>query len=422
MQVPLSLKLTSSRRWFGSRHRRWTSRRTIGLGMIVFLAASLTVWSTLKLLRWLAIVWTLLLANRDRLGQVLTENFVSAIEITTAVSLGLLVVWSVQVRRAEQLSNEYANAIEQLQDDKLENRLEGIHALGRIAKGINQEHGTVTQTLANFIQTRSPLPPQQPQPITADIQAALMIIGQEPNSHGGVPTLWQQWQRSSLWSLIFALPWQPCTQRDKTLDRINLGLTNLCKLRLHNAHLQEMDLYKVSLQSANLYRANLKQTNLQAANLQHANLYRANLQQATLQSAQLQQAFLPEANLQQANLYNANLQQAELQRANLQQAGLQSANFQQTNLQGANLQGAFLPEANLHHANLNQANLQGAFLPGANLHGASLHHANLYHANLHNAIGCTEQQLQQAKLCQTVLPDGSISDRDCPVLVQQKGL
>jgi uncharacterized protein YjbI with pentapeptide repeats len=422
MQMPLSLKLTS-RTWFGSRHGRWSSRRTLGLALLGCLATGLTVWSTVKLLSWLAIVWALFLANRDRLGQVLIERTIPVIEITTAVSLGLLVLWSIQVRRTEQLSNEYAQAIEQLQDDKLENRLEGVHTLGRIAKGMRKERPTVMHTLAEFIQARSPLhwdawPNSEPSdsPILAtDIQAALAIIGQA-HPPRVVSTLWQRWQQQ-LSALPLALPWQPCASSNQGLHPINLGLTNLCKLRLHNAHLQNADLYKVSLQAANLYRANLKQTNLQSANLRQANLYRANLQQASLQAAQLQQAFLPEANLQQANLYHANLQQAELQRANLKQAGLQHVNFQAANLQGANLQDAFLPDANLQDANLKQTNLYGAFLPGANLHGANLQQANLHHANLHNAIGLTDQQLQQAKLCQTVLPDGSISDRDCLLLV-----
>jgi uncharacterized protein YjbI with pentapeptide repeats len=420
MQMPLSLKLTH-RTWLGSRHARWSSRRTLGLGLIGCLATGLTIWSTVKLLSWLAIVWALFLANRDRLGQVLIELTIPAIEITTAVSLGLLVIWSIQVRRTEQLSNEYAQAIEQLQDDKLENRLEGVHALGRIAKGMRKEHATVTHTLAAFIQSRSPLHENglpssislEPQALAPDIQAALVIIGQA-HPQGVVSMLWQ---RSPV-SRSLAWPWQSCSSRSQTFHRINLGLTNLCKLRLYNAHLPNADLYKVSLQAANLYRANLKQTNLQAANLQSANLYRANLQQSALQLAQLQQAFLPEANLQAANLYSANLQQAELQRANLQQAGLQSANLQGASLQGANLQGAFLPEANLREANLRQADLRGAFLPEANFLNANLHQANLSHANLHNAIGLTESQLQQATLCQTVLPDGSISDRDCPTFVE----
>ncbi|WAL58161.1 pentapeptide repeat-containing protein [Thermocoleostomius sinensis] len=419
--MPLSLKLKNSRSWFGSRHGRWGRRRTFGLALVGCLTTGLTVWSITKLFSWLAILWVLVLANRDQWGHILAELTIPILEITTAVSLVLLVIWSIQVRRAEQLSNEYAQAIEQLHDCKLENRLEGVHALGRIAKVRQKEHITVTRTLAAFVQSRSPLSrevmlptlPSEMQILATDIQCALAIIGQvyplRVNS-----MLWQRWQLPV--SSVFLAFWQCCASSNQA--RINLGLTNLCKLRLHNAHLQSADLYKVSLQAANLYRANLQQANLQAANLRQANLYRANLREAALQAAQLQQAFLPEANLQQANLYRANLQQAELQRANLQQAGLQDVNLQDANLQGANLHGAFLPDVNLQDANLQGANLHGAFLHGAFLHGATFHAANLHHANLHKAIGLTDQQLQQMKLCQTVLPDGTISDRDCLFVVK----
>ncbi|MGA1410519.1 MAG: pentapeptide repeat-containing protein [Prochlorotrichaceae cyanobacterium] len=83
-------------------------------------------------------------------------------------------------------------------------------------------------------------------------------------------------------------------------------------------------------------------------------------------------------------------------------------------LRGANLQGAILRGANLQDATLFNANLQGAILRGAQLQGAQLQGAYLAKTNLKDAKVSAEQ-LDQAHLCQTILP-AKISldpDRDC---------
>jgi uncharacterized protein YjbI with pentapeptide repeats len=416
MQLSLSLDWIGAHQRFGGRHQRWTSRRAAGLGAIVLLAASLMGWSAVQLLRALAMVWTWWLVNSPHLMQ--RSTLLPAIELTTALSLGLLILWSINTRRTEQISNEYAQAIAQLKDEKLETRLEGVYTLGRLAKTARKQPGTIPQTLASFVQAQSPLHARGQQPIAADLQAALTILSQPASRSRPLPLLpsalvtWlssasRSGKLARLFSWARSLLIVPLNQATP-LNQLTLGLTNLGKLRLHNANFQCADLYKVNLQTANLYRANLQQTDLQSANLQQANLYRANLRHASLQYGQLQHAFLPEADLQQANLYRANFQQADLQQVNLRQAGLQNANLQQANLQGSNLQDAFLPDANLQAANLHNANLQGAFLYGTNLQDANLQGANLQHAT-----GLTPTQLQQAKLCRTTLPDGSISDRDC---------
>lgn len=71
---------------------------------------------------------------------------------------------------------------------------------------------------------------------------------------------------------------------------------------------------------------------------------------------------------------------------------LQNANLSFTDLQRINLSGV-----DLRHANLYGANLRGANLSGANLSGADLSHANL----------------EAVVLCRTVMPNGSVHDRDC---------
>ena len=117
-----------------------------------------------------------------------------------------------------------------------------------------------------------------------------------------------------------------------------------------------------------------------------------------------------------------------LSEADLFNANLSGANLSGANLGGANLFEANLSSANLSYANLSSANLSGANLSYADLSGANLSSANLFEANLSGAwLGSaklsdvknwTEDQLSEAKLCNTQLPEGCKLDpnRDCQEL------
>ena len=76
---------------------------------------------------------------------------------------------------------------------------------------------------------------------------------------------------------------------------------------------------------------------------------------------------------------------------------LSGANFYEADLQEVNLNGAIL-----HHANLRRSNLSGADLSSSMLFRADLFGADLTNANL-----------EGAKFCNTILPLGSISVKDC---------
>ncbi len=100
-----------------------------------------------------------------------------------------------------------------------------------------------------------------------------------------------------------------------------------------------------------------------------------------------------------AKLYSHNSENLE----KLQNTGacancdLSGANFYEADLQEVNLNGAIL-----HHANLRRSNLSGADLSSAMLFRADLFGADLTNANL-----------EDAKFCNTILPLGSISVKDC---------
>ena len=82
---------------------------------------------------------------------------------------------------------------------------------------------------------------------------------------------------------------------------------------------------------------------------------------------------------------------------NCSKCELSGANFYEADLQEVNLNGAIL-----HHANLRRSNLSGADLSGAMLFRADLFGADLTNTNL-----------EGAKFCNTILPLGWISVKDC---------
>ena len=84
-----------------------------------------------------------------------------------------------------------------------------------------------------------------------------------------------------------------------------------------------------------------------------------------------------------------------------------SKNCPKCDLSGANFYEANLKEVNLSEAILHHANLRRSNLSGADLSGAMLFRADLFGADLTNA------NLEGSKFCNTILPLGSISVKDC---------
>ncbi len=304
------------------------------------------------------------------------------------------------------LTERYSKAIEQLGSKGLDVRLGGIYALERIAVDSARDHPTVVEVLSAFVRehsnparrgrSRAPAPSDHPQP-TADVQAALTVLGRLPPREG--------------------------------VARAQLAAANLCRIDLNGANLcrallREADLSGATLDGADLSGADLREANLSPVDvvepgdligallLRGAHLVEANLSGATLEHANLCLAVLVEANLSGADLREANLSDAYLHEANLSGANLDGANLSGAHLDWADLSGAQLDGVNLSGADLAKANLSGAFFGEANLSGADLHEANLSGAffgmaNLWDARGLSQGQLDSASGdALTWLPEG----------------
>ena len=116
-----------------------------------------------------------------------------------------------------------------------------------------------------------------------------------------------------------------------------------------------------------------------------------------------------------ANLSRTDLGSARLYRANLKDADLHNVRLSGADLSNANLSSTDLSCANLSNADLEGAYLRKATLKGANLSGTHLRNVNFEESDLSSVINWTEEQLDSAELCNTVLPGGCKLDpnRDC---------
>jgi uncharacterized protein YjbI with pentapeptide repeats len=107
--------------------------------------------------------------------------------------------------------------------------------------------------------------------------------------------------------------------------------------------------------------------------------------------------YMARANLENADLYDANLAHADLSDADLTGADLHGADLHGANLARAKLAGAQLAYANLGGADLTDADLTGAVLTATDLFG----------------IRYSTLPWDDAYLCATILPDGTLANPGC---------
>jgi uncharacterized protein YjbI with pentapeptide repeats len=261
-------------------------------------------------------------------------------------------------------------------------------------------------------------------------------------------------------------PEQPA---ESFLERINLSsISPTKKLNLENIKLERAILREANFSRANLTGAYLNAADLTDARLEQADLSHADLTKANLRNANLSKAILNGTTLKRANLIDARLEDVELdKKTDLKGAvygetkkrpyteetkkkleivknhlikkgaievkpGLDLSNLPPETRQALNevfednrpikdkallalyatdLSGVDLTQAKLVDADLREANFTGATLTGADLTGANLTGADLTGADLTRAKGAVIN-INKAKLCNTILPTGEISD--CP--------
>lgn len=243
-----------------------------------------------------------------------TAQTVTAI-VTAATAIGALIFTGLSLNASRQqnevtaqgqYTDRFTKAVEQLDragPDHLQARLGAIYALERLARDSPRDQPTIIEVLSAFVRTTSAQPPpedpsEEPevpddeyvveapqtfcpdQNVTADVQAALTVLGRRDTAHDNNA-------------------------------RIDLSLTCLYGARLDNA------------------------------NFRGADLSRTQLWRAELNGADFSEALMPDAALVNSSLKHANLNGAVLLRAELHSADLTNADLRDTDLAMANLHGVF---------------------------------------------------------------------------------
>lgn len=164
---------------------------------------------------------------------------------------------------------------------------------------------------------------------------------------------------------------------DRDLRFANFSGSNLAKVNLVKAQLQESHLDDTILQDARLSGAQIQNATFTEAQLQHADLVGANLQSTNLMLAKFQGADLSFTDLDGAFLLNTKFEGARLERTKLRGAILEHAQFQGAVFMDSEMQGADLIDANFQGATLHNVNLQGAMLKNVRFQSARLHNTDL---------------------------------------------
>ena len=199
-----------------------------------------------------------------------------------------------------------------------------------------------------------------------------------------------------------------------SLDDANLRYADLRGADFTDASMKKTDLSHGDLRGADLSGADLQSADLGSANLRKATLWNARLEHANLSNAELQAAVLDRTSAVNADFRGAKLGEAKLNGANFLNANFSNANLKKADLSETNLQGAVFLHAFLKEADLGLAKLDRANLFRAKLHGADLFGATFKGVDLSNAMGLTQDQIDQA--CgnnETKLPAG-FTIRPCP--------
>jgi uncharacterized protein YjbI with pentapeptide repeats len=114
------------------------------------------------------------------------------------------------------------------------------------------------------------------------------------------------------------------------------------------------------------------------------------------------------------DLSNARLDRINLRGANASDAVLTDARLMRADLRGADLSNAYLDGADLTRAHLRGASLFGAYLSRTKLVAANLTDVDLRSVQFDAANRRAQlREINRARLCNTTLPNGTVSNRDC---------
>jgi Pentapeptide repeats (8 copies) len=222
--------------------------------------------------------------------------------------------------REAQVTQRFAQAVDQLGHESVDVRIGGIYGLERIARDSVVDRTPITEVLASYVRGHAPWPPA--------------LVGQYTGEAPAQQLPQLQFRSPDVQAVLTVLG----RRSDMAFDSERLDLSNV-------------DLRKAFLPDTRFDHASLRRTHLEGAwlanaSLRGADLGDARLDGASLRGANLEGAWLANASLRGADLGDARLDGASLQGADLRNARLEGAQLNKTLLEGARLEGTVLEETN----------------------------------------------------------------------------
>jgi len=209
-----------------------------------------------------------------------------------------------------------------------------------------------------------------------------------------------------------------CSDGFRQVDHTELAPQDLSGLDLSHKDICCFDfsgknMQNVLLSGSQISESNFTNTDLRDADLSDARAYKAIFDGTDLRGAKLDRLCFRGSSWEGANLDPRWLEVITILEPKLQpNQDLQGLDLSYMCIYDYDLKGVKLNNANLSGSTLAWADLTGANLQNANLKDTFLWTTNFARANLKGAI-VTIDQLTDAILCETIMPDGQISNEGC---------
>jgi len=173
---------------------------------------------------------------------------------------------------------------------------------------------------------------------------------------------------------------------------------DLSKRRMNGMKMQDSDFSKSLFNSSNLSGARFDRANLSEAHFRKALLLRVVGKNVNMSNASFREATLTEAALNNSNLTGTDFRRADLTRSTFDTTNFSDANLMSASAQDANFSNSIFVGARLDHVNLQQANLTGGQFQNVKFGNAILRDAQITGANLSGADLSQAQGLNQTQL------------------------
>jgi uncharacterized protein YjbI with pentapeptide repeats len=186
---------------------------------------------------------------------------------------------------------------------------------------------------------------------------------------------------------------------DQTHYLTNFDTLDLEGSNLENAKLRFLSAKKVNLKNANLRFADISNNYWDEADFSGATLHRANLSRSTMRGANFEKSFSGALELLGGDFTNASFKDAEMDGVDMRAANFTGANFENAIIDS---DGPYDP----HYlaANFTDANFKGAVISLIKMTIAD---------DSPSGGNVAERAIENIILCRTVMPDGTINNRDC---------